>query len=96
MHYRWDFPEQNLEFLRFHFHSGDETVPGNRKAEQSRGLALTHQVPGDSETVLGRNTIKDGFKLHVSDLIKRFVDPGLHHLRPAIRTQIKLVRVSGR
>jgi hypothetical protein len=95
MHYRWDFPEQNLEFLRFYFHSGDETVPGNRKAEQSRGLALTHQVPGDRDS-LGRNTIKDSFKLHVTDLIKRFVDPGLHHLRPAIGTQIKLVRVSRR
>lgn len=36
MHYRWNFPEQNLEFLKFHFQSVTPRVPDRgEKAEAS-------------------------------------------------------------
>ncbi len=36
MHYRWNFPEQNLEFLRFHFQTAMPRGPGReKKADKS-------------------------------------------------------------
>lgn len=37
MHYRWNFPEQNLEFLKFHFEQG--TPPGPNRVEEAEQRA---------------------------------------------------------
>ena len=44
MHYRWDFPEQNLEFIRFHFNS--VMPPGPDREEKGDAVADRMRAAG--------------------------------------------------
>jgi glutathione S-transferase len=57
MHYRWNFPEQNLEFLRFHFQAAMPRGPGreekaDKTMDRMRGAGQAFgAVPDNFETI---------------------------------------------
>ncbi len=85
MHYRWNFPEQNLDFLRFHFQS--MMPPSDKRAEKAEAAAnrMRAAAVGFGVVPETRNVVETHYKELLQKLNQHFPHhPYLLGGRPSI------------